>query len=210
VGLVGLLGEEEAHHALRVLEELGPLPGGVAVAEDEQVHLGGRVAVLLERHERARAGGRGTVHLLGLGVHGQGPGLLPAHVRRAAEEVDDDGTLGLGEAQGFGEGPAHLRRLARVLPLAEDAGEAPRIEEAAAFGIPHLELEFAEVGVVHRLGGIAGPGEGLAHHALQGEGFGAGAARVGVVHPQGAGGGREGRAAEEGEEETDHLSPSMR
>lgn len=134
---------------------------------------------------RAPARRHPPLHVLGLRIHRAGPHLLPAHVRLAPEEVDDHRPRGLGEAHGLLEGALELPALGGVLPLAEDAREAAGVEQGAG-GVADLGLVLAEVGVVHRAVGIAGPGQGFLHHPGQGEGFALRVAAVDVVQAQGA------------------------
>ena len=59
--LEGREGEEDVGEPPRVLLELRALGRRVAVAEDQEVHLRGGIAVLLDREERRRATGGGRV-----------------------------------------------------------------------------------------------------------------------------------------------------
>ena len=191
------LGEEDGDQPPRVLLELRPLRVGVAVAEDEKVHLRLRRAVLEQWDERARAVRRCVAHRLVLRVHPEGPhrdegvgavSLLERHLHRAA---------GQGEAKRLLEGARALLRVGGLLPLAEDGAEAARVEEGLGRGVADQEPVLARVGVVDRTGGIPRPGQRLDHQTVEAEELLGAAAGVEVVDPEGPWRGGERRSSGE-------------
>ena len=74
--LNGSVGEEDLHQPARVGLELAALGRGVAVAEDQEVDLVGRVARALQRDERRRpTGGARAVDEHVVGIDDQRPDL---------------------------------------------------------------------------------------------------------------------------------------
>ena len=168
---------------LASLLELPPLGRGVAVPQDEEVDLPRRVAALLESEERpGRGGERGVDRGVG-GIDDRRPDGVEVVSRIALFEDDPHRPVGGGEAQRLGEGAVRLLRLVGVLPLAENRGEAARVEDAVGAAVDHLKEVPAEVGVVERPGRVPRPGERFEHHPVEAEALLGGVAGVVVVEP---------------------------
>ena len=124
------LGEERLGETLGVGDELAALGGGVAVAQEQQVDLGRRIAVVLDG-DASRVGHRGRVDEHVARVDGEGPDVDERVGGVAFLERHLDRRFRSREAQRLVEGAVHLLGLARGLPLAIDRGEATRIEQRA-------------------------------------------------------------------------------
>jgi hypothetical protein len=129
----------------------------VAVAEEENVHLVGRVPALLDLDQllARRLGGVGQEVA---GVDLDRPDLLEGVLLVALLDQNLDRPRRQREAQRLVEGAMSLPRLAGGLPLAVDRGEAPRVEEPAAAGLANLEEVLTQVGVVDRPVRVSRPG----------------------------------------------------
>ena len=144
-------GEEHREQALGVGLELPSLGRRVAVAEQQQVHLRRRVAVLLERDERAgrrlraprcsRTCSSGSTVVVHTSRH-----VLPLPVRLRMVTVT--GARRHREAHRLVKRPRHLRGLVGRGPLVEDRAEAARIEQRLRRRVAHVEA----VGAVVRAG----------------------------------------------------------
>ena len=180
--LEGRDGEQDVRQALRVGVPLPHLGRGVAVAEEQQVHLVARRAVLQDG-PRLAGGRAGAVDAGSLRVHGHRPGLAEEALGVALLQDDLHRALRLREAQRLVEGAVGALRLVGRLPLPADAGEATRVHDAVRGAVDHLEEVLAEVRVVDRPVGVAGP-RALEHEAVEGEALLGGARGVEVVEPE--------------------------
>src|SRR5262245_7419641 len=184
--LEGLDGEEEIRQAPRVLLELPALGRRIAVAEDEEVHLLTRLAVLLDRDDRAGRRGRRRIDVHVFRVHDQRPDLAEGVLRVPLLERDLDRRLGSRKPQRLREGAAELLRLPRRLPLAVDRREPAGVDDPVRGAVDDLEEVLSEVRGVDRLARVAGPGGRLDHDAVEAERLRRGVAGVEIIHPHGA------------------------
>ena len=122
--------KQRLDEALGVLLELRLLGGGVAVAENQQVDLGGRIAVLQQLDHRPRRRRRGGIDELIRRIDLRRPDLAKQVRRVSLLHHDLDGVLGLRESQRLLERPRGGARLVGRLPLAEDRREPARIDDA--------------------------------------------------------------------------------
>ena len=121
-------------------------------------------------------------------------------------QQDLDRAIGGGKAQGLLEGAGGAFGFLGALPLTVDAGETSGEEQPVGDPVADFEEVPAQVALVQVLGGVAGPGQGLPHHPVQGEDFRRGCAAVVVVDPQrGRRGGQGGKGDEEGRDREAHV-----
>ena len=123
---------------------LAALGGRVAVAEDQEVELVGRVAGALQRDQVA--GGRRTrgVDQHVVRVDHQRPDLVEVVRLVALLEHDLHRRRGAREAQRLRKGAVDLGRFAGRLPLAVDRREAARVEDATGDESVHGDLLTGE------------------------------------------------------------------
>jgi len=176
--------EQDPHQPARVPFALAALGRGVAVAEDQEVELLGRLARALESDQLAGRRRRRRVDQQVVGIDHRRPdlpevvgpvALLDHHLHRR---------LGARETERLGEGAVHLARLAGRLPLAVDRREAARVQDPPRRAVDHLEAVLAEVGVVDGLAEIPRPRQRFDHHPLEREPLLARVAAVEVVDAQ--------------------------
>src|SRR5713101_221453 len=180
-----LLAEERVHQAFCVGVEFLHFGGGVAVAENEQVHLLRGRAVLKKRPDAPTGRKIGRNDEARVRVNRGGPdfaeyvfgvALLQRHLHRP---------LRPGEAQRLMKRPPELLGLAGSLPLAVNGGEAAGVEQAIGRAVGDLEQVFPEVGVVCQARAAAGPWA-VGDDAVERDVLFGGCAAVEVVHAHGA------------------------
>ena len=154
VGLALLEGrdrEEQVGQPPGVVVPLPHLGRGVAVAEEQEVHLLAWRAILHDRPRSPRGRARAIDRRIP-GVDRHRPRLVEEPVVAALLQDDLRGTRRLREAERLVEGAERPLGLIGRLPLAADAREAARVEGAVGGSVDHLEEVLAQVGVVDRTG----------------------------------------------------------
>ena len=156
--LEGRLLEERLREAPGVRVPLVHLRRGVAVAEEQEVHLVARGSALLHgphpgSRGRARSLDRGRLRV---DDHREDlpEGLPPIPLL----EDDLDRRRGLRETQRLGEGAPYLLRLVGRLPFSVHARETPGVEQPIRAPVSNLEEVLAEVRLVHPAVERTGPG----------------------------------------------------
>ncbi len=173
--------EERLHQPTRVRVELLHLVGPVPFAQEDDIHLLRRRAVL-EHCPHVRVRRRiGRVHEPRVGIDRHRPDLVKRVPVVALLQDDLDGLPWPGKAQRLMERPVHGARLARRLPLAVDRGEAAGVDDPVRGGIDHLEQVLAQVRLVDEPRQAAGP-RAVRDDAVEPHDLFVDIARVEVVH----------------------------
>jgi hypothetical protein len=164
-------GEKSIEKAPGISLEFLQLPGRVAIAENQEVDLGLRIAIVLDLDD-----GRGSelfraVNIDVGGVRERRPNLAKGIFRITLFENDLRGLRGSGKAEGFVKGAVQLLRFVGRFPFAINGTETAGIEEAIAGAVAKFEEVLAEVRFVDGLVAVSRPRARFETDAIQAEEF---------------------------------------
>ncbi len=146
--------EQDIHQPPRVGLELPALRRGVAVAEQQEIHLHRGVAVLLQCDDAARIRRRrGGVHEHALRIDRRRPDVLPGVGGAALADGESHRRGRGGEANRLVKRAAGRLRFFRGHPFVEHRSEPGRVDDLLRRGVAHVEAVGA---VAERV--LAGPG----------------------------------------------------
>ena len=163
--------------------ELGALARRVAVAEDQQIQLPGRIAALMDLDQRSGIGAGSANDELVRRIDFRAPDIAKRVPGIALPDDDADGPVWRGESQRLGERAVGVLRLCSCLPLAVDRAEAARVQHGATDRIGDLEEVLAPIGLVDRPRRVARPGQRFEDDAIDAEALFLHVAGVVVVQP---------------------------
>ena len=178
-----LLREERCEEPLGILAELRQQRVRVALADDEQVDLVGRGAVLEERRQRTGwPFWRRCVHESRRRIDVRRPDPCEAVVGLTLFQRHPHGAGRPRKAKRFVERPVRRLHFRRRFPLAVHRREAARVQQPVARRIVDLEQVLSEVRRIDELRPAAGP-RSVVDHAIERQRLGGGrSARMEVVH----------------------------
>src|SRR5271165_1791234 len=183
--------EQHLYKPPRVLFKLLPLLRGIAIAEQQQIHLRCRIAHLLQFHQLPRRRWARRIHKLVLRIDRRPPHLVEGALAFGALfQRNINHARRTWKAQRLGKRTARMLRLVRCFPFSKHRTEAARIDQLPALPFPNLKQIVAQLALINRFGGIARPLQRLQHRAVEREPLVMGIAAVIVINPHGARGGK--------------------